>query len=212
MVVILGTPLRRKSNPQKKNNDNARKGLTNMMTNLTKFITSLAAAGLLTVSVQAVQISGGLSLAGGYVVNTGDLNTATAFSSFSNVITTSASGSYAGIAAGTAVTMTPFSFNPFPVAGVTPLWSLTATPTTSFDLLSPISVDQPGDNSLELRGSGWLKMAGFEDTKGTWIFTANQGGGTFSFSSSNAAVPDGGSTAVLLGLALLGVAAVRRKF
>ena len=48
-------------------------------------------------------------------------------------------------------------------------------------------------------------------TTGTWLFTANQGGGTFSFSSSDGAVPDGGSALILFGLALGGLEALRRK-
>ena len=56
------------------------------------------------------------------------------------------------------------------------------------------------------------EVTGFDNTVGSYLFTANQAGGTFSFSSSQAAgVPDGGTTIALLGLALVGVGAVRRK-
>src|ERR1051325_10843686 len=94
---------------------------------IAKLLGALVAGGaLLAGSVQAVPITGGISLAGGYTVNTGNLNTATAFSSFANVQVTTTSGSFA--AAGVilnvpgTVTMTPFSFNPFPGGGVIPLW------------------------------------------------------------------------------------------
>jgi len=56
-----------------------------------------------------------------------------------------------------------------------------------------------------------LNITGFDPTAGEWVFTANQGGGTFSFSSSNAAVPEGGSALILLGLGLVGLEALRRK-
>ena len=54
-------------------------------------------------------------------------------------------------------------------------------------------------------------MTGFDATTGSWVFTANQAGGTFSFSSSDGAVPDGGSALILFGLGLGGLEALRRK-
>ncbi|MGA3144024.1 MAG: VPDSG-CTERM sorting domain-containing protein [Verrucomicrobiota bacterium] len=167
-------------------------------------------------SVQAIPIVGGISLSGNYTVNGGgDLNIATAFTSFSGVEVTSMGGSYvgAGITATTpgSVTMNTFSFNPFPVLGLSPLWTTTVGTLASFDLFSPISILQPGDNTLTLKGLGILYLAGYDPTPGTWVFTANQGGDSFSFSSSNASVPDGGSTAMLLGAALSAVALLRKK-
>jgi hypothetical protein len=108
--------------------------------------------------------------------------------------------------------MNPFTFSPFPVGGVNPLWTVTVGLNTySFSLSSPISISQPGDNTLELKGTGTLMATGFDNTPGTWIFTGNQGGGTFSYSSSNAArVPDGGASIALLGLSILGLGGVSR--
>jgi hypothetical protein len=165
---------------------------------------------------QAVPITGGISLAGGYTTDTGNLNTADAFATFTAVQVTGASGSFSGVTLNTAgsVTMNGFSFDPFPVGGVLPLWSTVAGITASFDLLSINPVQQPGDNSLKITGSGVFHITGFDDTFGTYIFTANQSGGTFSFSSSQEAldrVPDGGSTVALLGLALAGAAFFRRR-
>ena len=158
-------------------------------------------------------IQGGISLGGGYATDTGNLNTAHSFTAFNNVIVASVSGSYASVPLAQAVTMNPFSFNPFPGPGVSPLWTFVASGATySFDLLTLQPPQQPGDNTLTLRGTGTLKITGFENTGGTWLFTANQGGGTFSFSSSNAAgVPDSGMTLAMLGFALVGLATVRRK-
>ncbi len=82
--------------------------------------------------------------------------------------------------------------------------------TYSFDLLT-LSIDQQGNNTLMLSGTGDLNMTGFDTTTGSWVFTANQGGGTFSFSSSNGAVPDGGSALILFGLGLGGLETLRRK-
>lgn len=169
------------------------------------------AAGLLG-TANAVPISGGISLAGGYNVNTGNLNTATAFTSFFGNFVTTTSGSFVIVAPGTPVTVTPFSFNPFGGA-VTPLWTTAAGPSASFNLTTLSSVAQPGDNTLDLKGVGTLQLAGFDPTPGMWVFTANQAGGTFSWSSSNAAagVPEGGTTAAMLGLSLLLAGLVTRR-
>lgn len=159
---------------------------------------------------QAVMISGGISLGGTYTTDTGNINTADAFTSFSGVFVVSGAGDYSGVPGGTGVSMNPFTFDPFG-GPVVPLWTfMFAGSTYSFDLTSASIVTQ-GGNSLVLEGAGDLMITGFDTTPGSWVFTANQGGGSFSFSSSNAAVPEGGSALALLGIALLGVEVLRRK-
>ena len=73
-----------------------------------------------TLSVQAIPIVGGISLSGNVTYPVADIDSATAFQSFSGVTVSSVSGSYfdAGVVAGTAVNMSAFSFNPFAPAGV----------------------------------------------------------------------------------------------
>jgi hypothetical protein len=171
----------------------------------------LIGAAFTSQQINAAPITGGISLSGGYTVNTGNLNTATAFSSFSGVTVSSTSGSFTAVTTGGAVTMNPFTFAPFPVGGVVPLWSTTAGSTASFDLTSLTSLQQPGDGSLTIKGTGTLHLTGFSNTPGSYLFTANSLGGTFSFSSSNAALPDGGMTMALLGVALASVEGLRRK-
>ena len=187
---------------------------TPLKTILTVLIIGLVSCGLFSQQAQAVPIVGGISLAGTYVTNTGNLNTATAFTSFPFVIVTSVSGSYTAVGTGLSspvVTMNPFTFNPFS-SSVTPLWTfMSAGSTYSFDL-TVLSLTQQGNNTLTLNGTGTLHITGFTDTPGTWVFTANQASDTFSFSSSNAAVgvPDSGSAVALLGIALAGIEGVRR--
>jgi hypothetical protein len=194
------------------------------MKNLLKTFVALLTPAIITLSAHALPITGGISLAGGYTTDTGNLNTADAFTAFNNVIVTSRAGSYAPVALGQAVTQNAFSFAPFPAGGVTPLWTFTVggTTTYNFNLLSLQPIEQPGDNTLTLRGSGILSITGWDNTEGSWLFTGNQGGGTFSFSSSNApygpenpgpgaGVPDGGSSVVLLASGLVGLVALRRK-
>ena len=181
---------------------------------LTVLIIGLLGCGLFSQQAQAVPITGGISLAGGFITDTGNVNTAKAFTSFSGVIVTSVSGSYTGVptlGSSPSVTQNPFSFNPFS-SSVTPLWTfMSAGNTYSFDLTTLTSTQQPGDNTLTLKGTGTLHITNFTDTAGTWVFTANQASDTFSFSSSNAAVaPDSGSAVALLGIALAGIEGVRR--
>jgi hypothetical protein len=182
---------------------------------LTLLVVGLVSCGLFSERAQAVPmpITGGISLSGGYATDSGNLNTATAFTSFSGVFVSSVSGSYSGVPTGMAspsVTQNPFSFNPFN-GPITPLWTFVSGMSTySFDLTTLSSRQQPGDDTLTLKGTGTLKITGFTDTAGSWLFTANQAGGTFSFSSSNAAVPDSGSAVALLGIALAGIEGARR--
>ena len=181
---------------------------------LTLLVIGLVSCGLFSQQAQAVPITGGISLAGGYTTNTGDVDTATAFASFPFVLVIGVSGSYTGVGTGLSspsVTMNPFTFNPFN-GPITPLWTfMSAGSTYSFDLTALTSILQPGDDTLTLKGTGTLHITNFTDTVGSWVFTANQAGDTFSFSSSNAAaVPDSGSAVALLGIALAGIEGVRR--
>jgi hypothetical protein len=176
---------------------------------LTLLVIGVVSCGLFSQQAQAVPITGGISLAGLYATNTGNLNNATAFTSFMAVVT-SVSGSYTGVPFGTSVTMNPFTFSPFS-SSVTPLWTfMFAAKTYSFDLTVLSSVLQPGDDTLTLKGTGTLHITNFDPTPGTWVFTANQKNDTFSFSSSNGTVPDSGSAVALLGIALAGIEGVRR--
>ena len=179
---------------------------------------SLAAAAVLIGLVStshAVPVVGAISYAGHLTVNTGNLNTATAITSPSFGGVTSRNGFFNIVPQNDPLILTPFQFAPF-VAPASTLVSIASIPTTQF-FLTTLTVEQPGDDTLTLRGFGFYRN-GPDETPGSWLFTANQAGGTISWSASSAApaspggwVPDGGMTAAMLGMALLSLCAMTRR-
>ncbi len=118
-------------------------------------------------------------------------------------------GDFAGIAPGTQATMAqPWIFNPStPTPG---LWSVGGF---TFDLLSSTVVTQNAQ-FLSISGTGIVSGNGFDPTAMEWSFTAQNAGGRprtiFSFSANGVAVPDGGTTVMLLGAALGALGLARR--
>ena len=174
----------------------------------------LAVSGLLCDETSAAPIVGEISFSGSYTVDNSNLILAKKFLSFSDVtVSVGPTGDYAGLA-GASVTHSPFTFDPLPVGGVVPLWAIPSSPGTTFDLLT-LSVDFESSSTLLLTGKGIAHKAGRDNTPGTWILSANTLGSTFSFSSTNASVlntppvPEPGTA--LFGIAILGVAAIRRR-
>jgi hypothetical protein len=120
------------------------------------------------------------------------------------------------VTAGDAATFTaPWTFNSGALAG---LWSVGGF---TFDLTQSAIAFQgvigPSE-FLNVTGTGMLTGNGFTSTPGTWSFTSQFPGNSsttgvveFSFSATNVAVPDGGTTMALFGVSLLGLGAVRRK-
>jgi hypothetical protein len=133
-------------------------------------------------------------------------------------------GTYVGTQ-GTATIFSDFIFDPFPADGVAPLWTFTKSGITySFDYLVLGSLARVGNDVSSsisiLNGTGMLYATGFDATPGLFSLTAQGfgalGGGqsTFSFSASDVAtatVPDPGSSMLLLGIGLTGVATARRR-
>ncbi|MCI0652915.1 MAG: PEP-CTERM sorting domain-containing protein [Methylococcaceae bacterium] len=175
-------------------------------------------------SAHAVPITGGISLAGGYTPVNGSGNPVTnltqatgiQFAPGPNFFVASTSGSFAQSISGIVSFpsginlghINSFTFSPN-LALTNPLWTVTGISapnlTASFNLLS-IGLPQASPTSLLISGLGILNLTGFTPTAGTWVFTANQTSGTFSWSSSNGAVavPEPGSL-FLLGSSLFGL-------
>lgn len=173
----------------------------------------VALIGVMSFSAEATQISGAISFSGTAVPDNFNMNNATLFNSFSDAVvsSTGGTGDYAAVPADTPVTFAPFTFRPV-FSPVTPLWTFDFGGVTySFDAdgLSTISSTSA---TLSLVGPGTAYIDGFDDTPGTWSFTANSAGSTASFSSSASTIPEPASMLLLgSGLFILGKIA-RRKF
>ncbi len=170
-------------------------------------------------SLEAAQIVGSITFAGGVNLNTSSAGTATAVTAWTgpggagSPFVLSSSLSAGAVPSFSSVTfVAPWSFVSGPISS---FWSVSGY---TFDLLSSGVFSQGGSPaSVSVTGTGTLKYAGFTDTPGSWSFsTQDPSSGSpanFSFSSAAGAQPvyDGGGTAMLLGMGFTGLALVRRK-
>jgi len=106
-----------------------------------------------------------------------------------------------------------FTFTGDPQAGypTPPItgFQIVTSPVFSFDLLT-VTVPVMSPNLLTLKGTGLFHLVGYADTPGVFYFSANDAGNTFSFSASEAVVPEPG-TMTLLGIGLFGLAGMIRR-
>ncbi|MES2925083.1 MAG: VPDSG-CTERM sorting domain-containing protein [Verrucomicrobiota bacterium] len=173
-------------------------------------LTSLLVAG----AANAAPITGTINISSfnddTFNVNYGT-NTVT-FQAGNNALVTNTTGSYTGLL-GATVHYNTFVYSPF-VGPINPLWVTTSlAPLSSFSLTSITLVDELPGVSLTLTGLGIASVFGFEDTVGSWSFTATQNGSSFGWDSINSPaprVPDGGATLALLGVSVLGLGGMRR--
>jgi hypothetical protein len=181
-----------------------------------KLFLAILAAGFVTSAftiqqAQGAMINGAITFAGGAVYDTTSLATATRVNTFTDVRVMSGDGDFAGfVNVGDSVTMaTPYIFMPS-----TPTPNLWTVGGFTYDLTSSTVVLQNAD-FLVITGTGTVSGNGFDPTPGVWNFTSQSpaANGVFSFSASNGStgVPDGGTTAALLGIGLVGIEFLRRK-
>ncbi len=172
---------------------------------------------LIALQAQAVQIQGGLTMTGEAKFDTGNVNTANSVTSWRNSFVLASSGDFAanGIGFFTGVLLkAPWVFDPStPTAS---LWIVSGGKTFTFDLTSSV-IDVQGGNNIAITGNGTVTATGFDPTPFQWNFTSQNPAVNrwFTFSAATSrtrAVPDGGLTLGLLGLALTGLEGLRRRF
>jgi VPDSG-CTERM motif len=182
-------------------------------------LTAIAAAvcGLAGIA-QAVPISGDITFAGGVTLNTSSSGTATEVLSWTgpggtgSPIVISDDGSFSGIAAGSAATFaSPWFFNSGSVSG---LWSVGGF---TFNLTSSHIVFQGGNPAgVLVDGIGAVSGNGLDSEAMTWSFSTSDpsADGVFSFQvadGTTGTVPDGGTTAMLLGVGILGLGLLKKQ-
>lgn len=183
-------------------------------------VAAICGVGGVAQAVQSDPISGDITFAGGVTLNTSSAGTASEVLSWTGPggsgmpIVISDSGSFSGIAAGTQATFSsPWFFNSGPV---TALWSVGGF---TFDLTSSKIVFQGGSPAgVLVDGIGAVSGNGLPAEAMTWEFATGDpsADGIFSFqvadgTTGGATVPDGGTTAMLLGLGVLGLGLVKKQ-
>lgn len=171
----------------------------------------------------AVPVTGAINFAGNVNLNNSSAGNSTMVTGWHGLGTggnpqvQGSSGSFATFAppGTTATFFAPWSFNSGPIPA---FWTAGGF---TFNLISSIMESQgfgPGGlGFVTAGGTGMISGNGFTPTSGTWSFstqdpgTPGTGGLTFSFSAGTNALPEGGTTLALLGIALIGVELVRRK-
>ena len=172
----------------------------------------------------AVPITGNIGIDGSLTYDSDSSATATAVTSWIAPIVGAASGVFAtpsvfAITPGSAVTMSAAMWN---FNTMTPINNFWAVGGFTFELLSSYVFQQggtPGVNGyVVVDGTGLVSGNGYTPTPMSWNFTsqdpmasADPSEWTFSASGMSAPVPDGASTALLLGLGIMGAAGMSRK-
>ena len=177
------------------------------MNHCSTLLVALAASVVLGVSARATPINGAVNFDGVATTDTGKLSTATEYTSITGVtVVAGGSGTYAAVPSGTPATFTPFSFS---ASGVMPLWTFNWGGNTYSFTATSIGITEQSNDFLDIGGMGYATLNGVNTPGGTWSITDTRVGSstTFTFGASSAVLttPDGGMTAVLLGLGLAGV-------
>ncbi|HEY3760377.1 MAG TPA: VPDSG-CTERM sorting domain-containing protein [Verrucomicrobiae bacterium] len=184
---------------------------------------AVAAAAVFSMAgvANAVPVSGDITFAGGVALNTDSAGTATEVTGWTGTggtgspVVISSDGSFSGLAGSAATFTAPWFFN----SGAVPaLWSVGGF---TFNLASSSIVFQGGHPAgVLVDGTGTVVAAGFTPTSIDWSFSVSDPsasttfGAIFSFQSANGttggSVPDGGTTAMLLGMGILGLGLLKK--
>lgn len=193
--------------------------LINMNSPVLKSLKLAGLIGLLTSLSFGAPITGSIGFTGPYTANNTNLTLATELSfdntldSENNVrVSGNHTGSFSGIATGSNVIMfTPLQVNGAGDAVVLPggpIWSVGGFSLT----LTSIWEEFNNAGTLNIKGYGTFSDGDVENNSfGEWIATFNTSSDNFTFSASSSAVPDGGTTAILLGFGFLAIGALARR-
>jgi hypothetical protein len=172
---------------------------------------------------QAVPISGDITFAGGVTLDTASAGTATEVLNWTGPggtgepVVISDDGSFSGIAPGTTATFaSPWFFNSGSVSALFTVGGFT------YDLTSSSIVFQGGSPAgVVVDGIGSISGNGLDSEAMTWSFSTSDpsalgvDAAIFSFQvaagTTGSSVPDGGTTAMLLGLGVLGLGLLKKQ-
>ena len=187
-----------------------------MKNNILKIAGATLMALALTCVSLAVPINGDIQFQGPVTVGSAGGTTTVTFGAPQTVIGTL--GDYNGVTGvanfAPSLSFTGTGLGASLVPQVNSLWTIDGW---SFDLTaieSGVFTDATL-NSIAIIGSGWAHgPAGFDSTAAVWSLQGSSGSLVFQLSSnttSAAGVPDGGSTAILIGAGLLGMSFLARR-
>jgi hypothetical protein len=181
-----------------------------MKSNTLKIISVTLLALALSSAVHAVPISGEIHINSHGtppVINMAD-DTVNFAGPGTNAVVNFGVGDYSG-KQDIKATYVDFDYTAF--VGPQTIWTLVDG--SAWFVLSAITSITETANGLVLLGNGTASLEGFDDTPGVWSFSADRARSTasFNFSSTTTVVPDGGTTAALLGLSLVGVSLIARR-
>jgi hypothetical protein len=182
-----------------------------MKSKLTIMAATVAVLVGISTTVQATPINGSIGFSGLYKQNggtVGDLTTANSFTIASTLIL-SATGDFTGATLGSFAS--PITVNP--ASGLSTLWSVIVGSTTYTFNVTSESESLDSASQINLLGAGTITDGNPADTTaGTWQLGFGVSGDSFIWqSTSSANVPDGGTTAMLLGAGMAGLFLFRKK-
>jgi hypothetical protein len=193
------------------------------MKNIIKMAGVAAVALALTSTLQATQITGNIGFTGSVTYDTSSPGTASEVTSWVAPTIVSPSlptGTFSGVVLpGQNVTFTSSIWTFADSTTINPFWMVDGF---TFELLNSHIVSQGVDSGkgfVVVSGTGIVSGNGFTPTTMTWSFESQDppaGANPISWSfaasaNSVSTVPDGGATVMLLGIALSGVALLKKK-
>jgi hypothetical protein len=177
----------------------------------------IAFLGLANVVQALPEIKGGIGFSGAFATDGSptDLTTGTMFTIVGAVTTVPAAvpGDFAGAPASPDTFLSPILVHAGLGGNVGQnLYTITIGGNLFTFLINSISQDVNSAKFYDVSGTGTVTAAGFAPTIGTYTLNFTQSGGSsFTWGATSTAIPDGGTTVILLGAALSGLGLLRRK-